>query len=372
MKHRIVTTLAALICIVVGYAGNISVENVSLKPGETTDLKISLSSAVSGLSGVQFDVALPEGFSLVKDDGGKVYRLSSNQTSDMTCIVKDLGSRSFRFILYSGSLQKLKGGELMSLNLMVNGNKDLGSYSVSLSNVAFSDEDGVVTKESGTSATVKVTDFFTLHYLVEGAEYKSYEVEYSASITPEAAPTKEGYTFSGWSEIPETMPAKDVSVTGGATITPEAAPTKEGYTFSGWSEIPETMPAKDVTITGSFSVNKYNLIYKVDDNDYKSYNVEYGSTIIPEESPTKEGYAFSGWSEIPETMPCHDVEVNGRFYMPGDANGDGVVNIADIVEIVNYINNKPSVKFDELAANVTSDDKINDDDIAAILNIIMK
>ena len=132
------------------------------------------------------------------------------------------------------------------------------------------------------------------------------------------------------------------------------------------------MPAKDVTITGSFSVNKYNLIYKVDDNDYKSYNVEYGSTIIPEESPTKEGYAFSGWSEIPETMPCHDVEVNGRFYMPGDANGDGVVNIADIVEIVNYINNKPSVKFDELAANVTSDDKINDDDIAAILNIIMK
>ena len=277
MKHRIVTTLAALICIVVGYAGNISVENVSLKPGETTDLKISLSSAVSGLSGVQFDVALPEGFSLVKDDGGKVYRLSSNQTSDMTCIVKDLGSRSFRFILYSGSLQKLKGGELMSLNLMVNGNKDLGSYSVSLSNVAFSDEDGVVTKERGTSATVQVTDFFTLHYLVEGAEYKSYEVEYSASITPEAAPTKEGYTFSGWSEIPETMPAKDVSV------------------------------------TGTFTINKYKLSYKVDEAEYKEFDVEYGATITPEAAPTKKAVNARG------ILISHKMEIRDASMLSGMA-----------------------------------------------------
>ena len=191
---------------------------------------------------------------------------------------------------------------------------------------------------SGWNIFSRITDKhpYKLIYYVDGEIYKEYVIEEETSITP------------------------------------EAGPTKEGYTFSGWSEIPETMPSKDVTITGSFSVNKYNLIYKVDDNDYKSYNVEYGSTITPEESPTKDGYAFSGWSEIPETMPNHDVEVNGRFYIPGDANGDGVVNIADIVEIVNFINNKPSDNFDELAANVTSDDKINDDDIAAILNIIMK
>ena len=55
---------------------------------------------------------------------------------------------------------------------------------------------------------------YKLTYMVDGAEYKSYDVEYGAIITPEAAPTKEGYTFSGWSEIPETMPAHDVTVTG--------------------------------------------------------------------------------------------------------------------------------------------------------------
>lgn len=54
--------------------------------------------------------------------------------------------------------------------------------------------------------------------MVDGETYKTYEVEYGASITPEDEPTKEGYTFSGWSEIPETMPAKDVTVTGSFTF----------------------------------------------------------------------------------------------------------------------------------------------------------
>ena len=181
-------------------------------------------------------------------------------------------------------------------------------------------------------------DKYNLTYVVDADEYKSYEIEEGTSITPEPAPTKDGYTFSGWSEIPETMPAHDVTVTGtfainkykltymidgaeyksyeleyGATITPETAPTKEGYTFSGWGEIPETMPAHDLTVTGSFTVNKYKLIYKIDDADYKSYELEYGTKITPEQAPTKEGYTFSGWSEIPETMPAHDVTVTGIF-----------------------------------------------------------
>jgi Listeria/Bacterioides repeat len=179
---------------------------------------------------------------------------------------------------------------------------------------------------------------YKLIYNVDGEEYKSYELEYGASITPEAEPTKEGYTFSGWSEIPETMPAHDVTLTGtftinkykltyivddaeykvyeieyGAKITPEAEPTKEGYTFYGWSEIPETMPAHDVTITGTFNINKYKLTYTVDGEEYKSYDVEYGATITPEPAPTKEGYTFSGWSDVPETMPAHDVTVTGTF-----------------------------------------------------------
>lgn len=179
---------------------------------------------------------------------------------------------------------------------------------------------------------------YKLTYIVDGDEYKSYQIDYGTSIAAENEPTKEGYTFSGWSEIPETMPAHDVTVTGnftinsytltymvddevyktyelkyGTDIIPEEAPQKTGYTFSGWSDIPSTMPAKDITISGTFIINSYKLTYVVDGVEYKTFEVEYDSAITPEEEPTKEGHTFSGWSEIPETMPANDVTVTGSF-----------------------------------------------------------
>jgi len=118
---------------------------------------------------------------------------------------------------------------------------------------------------------------FTLVYIVDGEIYKTYEIKQNEEIIP------------------------------------EPAPTKEGYSFSGWSGLPETMPGHDVTVTGTFTINKYKLTYMVDDEVYKTYDVEYGATITPEAEPMKEGYTFSGWSEIPETMPAHDVLVKGSF-----------------------------------------------------------
>ena len=225
----------------------------------------------------------------------------------------------------------------------------LTSFSISSGATSMSDEgtyDIVVTATSGNyeltlvqgTLTITEPDSHTLLYMVDGEVYKSYSVKYGSAITPESEPTKEGYTFSGWSEIPATMPNQDVTVTGsftinkytltymvdgevyktyeveyGSEIVPEAAPEKEGYTFSGWSEIPEIMPANDVVVTGTFTINKYTLTYMVDGEVYKTYEVEYGSEIEPEAAPEKEGYSFSGWSKIPETMPANDVVVTGTF-----------------------------------------------------------
>ena len=180
---------------------------------------------------------------------------------------------------------------------------------------------------------------YKLIYKVDGEKYKEYEVEYSATIIPEAYPKKEGHTFSGWSEIPSTMPANDVEVTGtftinqykvtfivdgeiikqetldfGSAITAPVDPTKIGHTFTGWNPaVDATVPAHDVTYEAMFEINKYKLTYYVDGVVYKDFEVEYGSEIIPEENPVKEGYDFSGWSEIPQFMPDHDVDVYGTF-----------------------------------------------------------
>ena len=57
-------------------------------------------------------------------------------------------------------------------------------------------------------------------------------------------------------------------------------------------------------------------------------------------------------------------------FLPGDANGDGVVNVADIVEIINFMNGNASEHFNKKAADVTAEGDVDDDDINAIIAII--
>ena len=97
----------------------------------------------------------------------------------------------------------------------------------------------------------------------------------------------------------------------GDAITPETSPTKEGYTFSGWSEIPTTMPANDVTVTGTFTVNKYTITYMVDNVLLMTEEVNYGSTITPPRSQ-KDGYDIL-WSSHPTSMPAYDITIYGTY-----------------------------------------------------------
>ncbi len=85
----------------------------------------------------------------------------------------------------------------------------------------------------------------------------------------------------------------------------------------------------------------YTLTYILDGKKYVEYSLQEGNAITPESTPSKGGYTFSGWSEIPETMPDHDVTITGTFientYLPGDANGDGQITVTDIGVIVDII-----------------------------------
>ena len=110
-----------------------------------------------------------------------------------------------------------------------------------------------------------------------GSEIAPITQDYGTEITTPDNPTRKGYTFKGWDkEIPETMAAENMTVkaqweinqytitfdtNGGSEIAPITQdygteitapdnPTRKGYTFRGWDkEIPETMPAENITIT---------------------------------------------------------------------------------------------------------------------------
>ena len=166
---------------------------------------------------------------------------------------------------------------------------------------------------------------------------------YGTTINAPAAPTKTGYTFTGWDKtIPATMPAGDMTITAqwsinqytisfdtaggseiapitqdyGTTINAPAAPTKTGYTFTGWDKtIPATMPAGDMTITAQWSINQYTISFDTaGGSEIAPITQDYGTTINAPAAPTKTGYTFTGWSpELPATMPAENITVAAQW-----------------------------------------------------------
>ena len=197
----------------------------------------------------------------------------------------------------------------------------------------------------------------------------SYTVESNITLKN---PTKEGYTFAGWSGTDISGTEKTVTIknaTGnreytanwtanqytitfdtdggsevasitqdyGTAITKPANPTKEGYTFTGWDmEIPKTMPAGDMTIKAKWKINRYTITFDTDGgSEIAPITQDYGTEITAPANPTKTGYTFDGWdAEIPTTMPANNLTITAKWkinkYTVTFKDGDKVVKSAEM------------------------------------------
>lgn len=90
-------------------------------------------------------------------------------------------------------------------------------------------------------------------------------------------------------------------------------PTKNGYTFQGWKDVPETMPADNITLYGSFCPNVYTISYVVDGEVYDTESIACDAEIVPIAAPAKYDYTFSYWANLPETMPANDITVTAVY-----------------------------------------------------------
>ena len=341
---RFAKYITVVVCLLMSSAGSLSAAEyvkatiVETEAGKAWDVNILLRNTSTNYTAFQMDLSLPTGVNYSEGSLTPSSRLASHSVMAST-----LPDGTLRLLAYSSANVAISGlgeGSILTLKLVADPALTPGDYSVALSNIRFSLRTGVEKNFDDVTATLvaspDVVKSYQLIYMVDGVEFARQTQEAGAAITPLAAPEKEGHTFSGWQNLPEVMPENDVVVTGtfavnsyrlvyllegveyheemvqyGTAITPLAAPEKEGHTFNGWEDLPDLMPAHDVTVIGTFSVNTYVVKFYLDGELYDTREVAYGEAIpLPEVTPA-DGYAFSGWQEVPDVMPAHDIDIHG-------------------------------------------------------------
>ena len=219
------------------------------------------------------------------------------------------------------------------------------ALAVDVSNKKLSEQGVVDAQTAAINAAVKGLEKMTYNatFYVDGEEYRVVPTKVGEQIVAPEAPSKQGYTFTGWTPEVGTMGIEDVSFNavfsagtvaytvetyvmdvngnyGDAAIENKSATTGETVSVTpeareGFSVAAESVLSGEVKADGSlvlkvyYSRNQYKLT--VDGN---VTNVYYGAAISVAEPAAREGYTFAGWDrDVPETMPASDVTLVSQW-----------------------------------------------------------
>ena len=255
-------------------------------------------------------------------NGGEVYgEVHLSQACKITCLAEDNGITAFK------GKTVISGASVVNANhvdwglfyggLYIYGNTTGGSI------VTYKDGDSEYAKQvlpSGTLATRPDTPAATPGYTFGGWnkadgtawDYASDKVTDNITLYAKWAANTYTITFdtAGGSEI------APITQDYGTVITAPEAPTREGYTFTGWDrEIPTTMPAENMTVTAQWEINRYTITFDTaGGNEIAPITQDYGTAITAPADPTREGYTFIGWdTEIPATMPAENITLKAKW-----------------------------------------------------------
>lgn len=178
----------------------------------------------------------------------------------------------------------------------------------------------------------------TLHDTLTGEDFFTAVTVHGQDFRLPAAPVHEGYDFAGWDGDGKNITKDTVicanyeikvydvickdGLTGDIIMQSEVrhgediilpdAPIHDGYIFTGWSHDGKNIK-EDLTITAQYKLPEYDLTFYVDGEIYRRLSLHEGEAIMPIPEPERTGHTFSGWSEMPDVMPDHDVDVYGSF-----------------------------------------------------------
>ncbi len=129
---------------------------------------------------------------------------------------------------------------------------------------------------------------------------------------------------------------------------------------------------------GGIVVKQGATVLVPDPGTTNQFSVIYGATLTLE-ATAGSGWVFSNWignvtnpnTATTTTAMTSDRTVDAKYYKIGDANGDGFVNVLDVVAMVAYINLENPQPFIFVAADVDHNGIINVLDIVGAVSIIM-
>lgn len=237
---------------------------------------------------------------------------------------------------------------------------------------------------------------YTSRFYVFGSLWTTVENVPGESFVCPRLPSVEGYTFTGWNpKLPQTAPAeelrfdalfegneyiatllvdgavyKEIPYTyGQKSIDLPAVPEKAGYT-GAWE--PYTLGIGGVTIRAIYTPNTYIATLLVDGAVFKEIPYTYGQkSIALPEVPKKEGY-LGMWG--PYSLIAGGTTVEA-IYSPldntarttgGDADGDGAVNLRDVVLLTRTLAGGWDARVCTANMDVNGDGAINLKDVTLI------
>ena len=123
---------------------NLILKDATAKQGTQTDVAVWMQNE-SNITDFQYDLVLPEGFSLAMNNNGSyLCELSSRATNSHSLACAQQEDGSYRFFCYSSSNSLFSGndGELMSFTVIVPDNASVGEHELQLKNGKMSERDG--------------------------------------------------------------------------------------------------------------------------------------------------------------------------------------------------------------------------------------
>ena len=160
MKHYRMLLLAVLLTMVGRtMADNLVVETVKMSAGETKQIAIMLNNPTHKYAAFQFDLVLPEGISIAKNNKGKlIASLNEDRKDDHTLNVSETGTNTYRFLAFSMTNTEFSGtdGTLVYVTLQANEGLSGGNRTVTIQSQVFTEVSGEQHKWNDATFSIEI------------------------------------------------------------------------------------------------------------------------------------------------------------------------------------------------------------------------